>query len=32
MENIRKRKYEDKNRNFEEEWVENYDFIDNNGK
>ena len=32
MENIRKQKYKDKNINFQEEWVENYGFIDNNGK
>ena len=32
MENIRKRKYENENRNLQEEWVENYNFIDNNGK
>ena len=28
MENIRKQKYNDENRNFQEKWVENYDFID----
>ena len=29
MENISKRKCKDKNRNFQEEWFENYGFIDN---
>ena len=32
MENIRKQNYKDENRNFQEEWFENYGFIDNNGK
>ena len=32
LENIRKRKYEDENRNFQEKWVENYGLIDKNGK
>ena len=32
MENIRKQKYEDKNKNLQKKGVENYSFIDNNGK
>ena len=28
MKNIRRQRYEDENRNFQEEWVENYGFID----
>ena len=32
MENIKKQKYKDENKNFQEEWVENYGLIDNNGK
>ena len=32
MENIRKRKHGNENRNFQEELVENYGFINNNGK
>ena len=31
-ENIKKRKYNQENRTFQEEWTEKFFFIDNNGK